>query len=328
MKLVASLLAAVLFLSIYLGTFTTNDLSHSFLLGGPANLYFDFYGFLLENLIPITSALIVMFGISITLVAAGGGDWRTYAEHLLWILAVALGLFSYVVPGILIWAVMAYYKGLASALLVFLGPVGSAVAATVPAVQSRFSAPVPLIDTSGFGAGQGVLETVFRFLFYRVSGRAVGLAFLIFFAILGALGVLSVVLWHFSPLLHLVVYLAVAIGLAYAVVRAVRNLGLGLPALPWVIASIALFVLMVGIADIAVSALSWIGAMAPRAVPGGLVGNLTPEQAMVLLSIFSGPIFGALFGQLLSERGWSMRRIAVAIATVILGFLMALTVLG
>jgi len=323
-----SFFTVALVLSLFLGTFTTNDLSHSFLFGGPTNLYFDFYSFIMENWISLTSAIILMFGISATIVASTGGKWKMYGEHLLWIVAIALGLFSYVVPGIIIWAVMAYYKGLPSALLVLLGPIGSGIVASSDTLQTQFSAQVPVIETSGFGAGQGIFSTIVGFLHSRVAGRTIGLTFLILFTILGALGVVSVILWHFSPFLHLIVYLALGVALAYSVVKTIKNMGIGEPSLPWIVASVALFVLMVSIADILVSGLSWVGAMAPRAVPGGLIGNLDAGQVMVLLSVFSGPIFGALFGQFLSERGWSMKRVAVAIGLILVGFIMVMAVMS
>ena len=292
--------------------------------GTVTNLYFNFWGTITQNLIPIAVTLVLIWGISLTIVAAGGGNLGAFTEHVAWTLGIVIGFMSFVIPGILIWAVMGWRKGGGNAALVLLGPIGSAITSTSGGFESRWESGPPI---TSFGAGPNLRETWVWVTesVYKASRRAVGLTVLILFAVLGAIGVLSAIMWHAAPWVHFILYVSIAVAFAFAIVGALRAIGAKEASLPWIIGGVALFVLMMSLSDIAISGLKWVGALVGIAAPqAGLFGGLSGAEISTVFTLFSSPLIGALMGQFMSERGWGLKRIGLIVSMAVLAVLMLL----
>lgn len=167
-----------------------------------------------------------------------------------------------------------------------------------------------------------------RLIQERLTGGVVGLSILIFFAILGGVGALSFMLSELPYWVHLAAYVFVGVVLATVAVQIMRKIDLGEPIRFWVVAGIAIFILMVSISDIIISGMGYVGAVVPRVIPGGLVGGLTEAGTATLTLIIAGPILGMLLGRYLTKLKWGMPKISVAVAVLVVGFLFFITMLG
>jgi len=252
-------------------------------------------------------AFLYVWAISLTLMFVADGRWDVFWKQTVWSVGIILGLFAFIVPGLILWVVYAKRYGVVPALAVLVFPIGAAFIA----IGRRWfpSSPPSLAYHTGLGIGIGQIE---------VNPVVVPLALLFILAALAVMGRLSFVLQGLGPGVHLLIYVVASVALALSLVRLARE-----PSRLWVVVVIALAALMLGIADILASGLAFVGVAEFYPATLEVSGTEAVKTLGVTsLSLFGGAIFGALFGKLLDERGWSLRKIAIAIAIVVLATLM------
>lgn len=258
--------------------------------GGPLNFAFDWMGVITSNAMAMLIGMSAVWFASIAIVLLYDGEWKVYFEHLLWQVIIGLGLIAFVVPGLIFWALLAYRRGTISALLVVMGPIGSSIIASsdIWKKENYDSSAIRPTRTSrrhGIGPDLSTLKDSNFIIFLSIV-----LAIASVFGVVSGFVIANTPIW-----VHFVLYVALGITLAYAVVLVFTE-----KHLDYAIIAGAMFVTFLSMSDVMVSGLQFVGAVLPiTGVEAGLLGSLSAENAIGVLGMFWGPAMGALIGNLI-----------------------------
>lgn len=229
------------------------------------------------------SFLATLWAVALTLMAARRGDWKVFLLYLGWSTLLWVGVFCFVLPGVIILALLWTRMGPRS-LLLLLWPLGSAVLASSPPPSFAFPSP-------GYGMGPRVAPDV---------------AILTVVALLAAIGVLSRLLALLPAAAALLAYCTLGLMLALSLVWL-----LGRPSVRTLVLSLLLFVTLLGVADICVRGLGSLAAVPLEAGPGvtGVAG-----RPAVALAVLGPSLLSALVGYALWRRGAPTPAVILAMA--------------